>query len=202
MRSNVVTALSPGNVEPVDKPTMGYTAGQALYIHPSSVVRLVGLEYPDMETAPDAWGDSALQPVQDAIKAAGMVSGSIATMISEAKVDVIKIPGLLNMLSTDSGTKEITDRFSNANVAKSIINALLLDKTDEWERMELHLTGYDKVMAMYLSMCAGAADIPETRLLGRSPAGMNSTGESDMRNYYVVRVFRTHQKDTTYQSCT
>ena len=31
---------------------------------------------------------------------------------------------------------------------------------------------------------AGKADIPATRLLGRSPQGMNATGESDLRNYY------------------
>ena len=31
---------------------------------------------------------------------------------------------------------------------------------------------------------AGAARIPVTKLFGRSPAGMNATGESDMRNYY------------------
>jgi hypothetical protein len=42
----------------------------------------------------------------------------------------------------------------------------------------------DKVMSMYLMIAAGAADIPATRLLGRSPEGMNATGESDMRNYY------------------
>ena len=31
---------------------------------------------------------------------------------------------------------------------------------------------------------AGAAEIPVTKLFGRSPAGMNATGESDLRNYY------------------
>ena len=31
---------------------------------------------------------------------------------------------------------------------------------------------------------AGAAEIPATRLFGRSPQGMNSTGESDLINYY------------------
>ena len=31
---------------------------------------------------------------------------------------------------------------------------------------------------------AGAAEIPATRLFGRSPQGMNATGESDLRNYY------------------
>jgi phage-related protein (TIGR01555 family) len=30
---------------------------------------------------------------------------------------------------------------------------------------------------------SGGADVPATRLFGRSPAGMNSTGESDAANY-------------------
>jgi phage-related protein (TIGR01555 family) len=31
---------------------------------------------------------------------------------------------------------------------------------------------------------AGAARTPVTKLFGRSPAGMNATGESDLQNYY------------------
>ena len=31
---------------------------------------------------------------------------------------------------------------------------------------------------------AGACEIPVTRLFGRSPAGFNATGESDLTNYY------------------
>ena len=31
---------------------------------------------------------------------------------------------------------------------------------------------------------AGAAEIPATKLFGRSPHGMNATGEADLRNYY------------------
>ena len=33
---------------------------------------------------------------------------------------------------------------------------------------------------------SGACEIPVTRLFGRSPAGMNATGESDMSNYYEM----------------
>ena len=39
---------------------------------------------------------------------------------------------------------------------------------------------YDRVMMDV----AGAAKTPVTKLFGRSPAGMNATGESDMNNYY------------------
>jgi hypothetical protein len=60
----------------------------------------------------------------------------------------------------------------------------MLDVDEEFERHEMRFANLDKVMVMYLLLCAAAADIPATRLLGREPAGMNATGESDMRNYY------------------
>ena len=31
---------------------------------------------------------------------------------------------------------------------------------------------------------AGAAEIPAVKLFGRSPAGLNATGVSDLKNYY------------------
>ena len=120
----------------------------------------------------------------DAIKAAGLVNSSIASMISEAKLDVIKIPGLIEMLSTKEGTAKLFDRFSGSMTAKSIVNTTLVDSAEEWERINLQMSNMDRVMAMYLNIAAGAADIPATRLIGRSPSGENSTGESDMRNYY------------------
>ena len=41
-----------------------------------------------------------------------------------------------------------------------------------------------------LQVAAGAADIPVTRLLGQSPAGLSATGESDTRNYYDMIAAR------------
>jgi uncharacterized protein len=183
MRAGVPTPDPPAS-QPLEQSTLGTKPGEVLWIHPSRVVRLIGLDYPDWELGPDQWGDSCLQPVFDAISAAGMVSASIASMIAEAKLDVIKVPGLIELLSTIEGSSKVFDRFSQGNVAKSVVNATLLDTTEEWERHQLHFAGMDKVMSMYLLVAAGAADIPATRLLGRSPEGMNATGDSDTRNYY------------------
>lgn len=44
--------------------------------------------------------------------------------------------------------------------------------------------GMPEIIDRYLQLVAGAADIPLTRLLGQAPAGLNATGESDLRNYY------------------
>ena len=183
MRANVPVPDPPAS-EPLEQSSLGYQPGDQLWIHPSRVVRLVGLDYPDWEMAPDQWGDSCLQPVFDAISNAGLVSSSIAAMISEAKLDIIKVPGLIEMLSTAEGSSKVFDRFSQGNTAKSVVNATLLDTSEEWDRKQITFSGMDNIMSMYLMVAAGAADIPATRLLGRSPEGMNATGDSDTRNYY------------------
>lgn len=182
MRSNIPIIEAPGGVQQL--PGSGIVGAPELYIHPSRVVRLVGLDYPDIEMAPDAWGDSVLQPVYSSLREAGLVSGSLANLISDCKVDIYRIPGLTNTLSTSSGTQQIMNYLSNANAAKSVLNALLMDKEFEHDRVETHFEGVPKVLEMFLLIAAAAADIPSTRLLSREPSGQNSTGDSDIRNYY------------------
>ena len=35
-----------------------------------------------------------------------------------------------------------------------------------------------------MDVAGAASDHPVTKLFGRSPAGLNATGEADMQNYY------------------
>jgi phage-related protein (TIGR01555 family) len=159
--------------------------GSDVKLHPSRVVRFVGLPPPDVLTsATMSFGDSVLQPVNDAIKMCGMVNGSLATLISEMKVDVIKVPNLSEALSTDTGTSQLIKRFSNANVAKSVINTILLDSGEEWQRISTNLSGAQELLTAYLQIASGAADIPASRFLGLPHKGLNTTGEADFRNYY------------------
>jgi phage-related protein (TIGR01555 family) len=183
-RTNTLNTPNEKLNPPLEPSGLGYEPGSTLVIHPSRVVRLIGLEYPDVYSSMDSWGDSVLQPVADAIKAAGLVNSSIAAMIAEAKLDVIKVPGLIESLSTDAGTEQLRSRFSFTMAAKSTVNTTLIDSNEEWQRIALQFGNMDAVMGMYLNIAAGAADIPATRLLGRSPDGMNATGASDLRNYY------------------
>jgi phage-related protein (TIGR01555 family) len=155
-----------------------------LRIHPSRVIQLIGSEYPNMQTAPDVWGDSSLQVIDDAIRSVATVSSSLAQLITDAKLDIISVPNLTEITATKAGEAKLTKRFSYANAHKSIINSVLLDKEEEWDRVTVNFSGMPEILQMYLLIAAGAADIPVTRLLGQAPAGMNATGESDIRNYY------------------
>lgn len=186
LRTNIV---STGFWEQELKPSpqtsaLGKQPGEMLLIHPSRVIRFVGHSYPDMEMAPDAWGDSILQTIHDAIRNAGLTAASIATIIAEAKLDIIKVYGLSETLSTAGGSQKLTERFMYTNAAKSVINAVLIDKEEEWQCRQLNTGSLDRLLGMYFMLACGAADIPATRVLGKSPDGQNATGDSDVRNYY------------------
>jgi len=163
--------------------TDGTNISNAVNIHPSRMVRLTGMDSAD-QLSQQGWGDPVMQIINDSVSAAGTVMQSIAALIQEAKVDVIKIPGLTEIFSTSTGTERLIKRFTEANVAKSVVNALVLDAEETWERIGTNFGGMPEILQMYLQIAAGAADIPVTRFLGQSPAGLNSTGDSDLHNYY------------------
>jgi len=157
--------------------------GKLLRLHPSRVVRFLGLEYPDQNSS-DGWADPVLQIVATAIKSAGAVAQGVAQMVEEAKIDVIKIPDFTAQVLNADYEAKLRARFGLASDAKSIYRMLLLDKEEEWERITANFNTLPDIIRMYLLMASGAADIPATRLLGQAPVGMNATGDSDTRNYY------------------
>lgn len=176
--------LSPWYGEPAAYAVAG---GQA--VHPSRVIRLVGAPVPE-EAGGDAFGDSVLQALLEAIDQASSAAAHIAAMLPEAKQDVISVPGLSQALATEDGTRRLTERFGYAATMKSMFGMLLLEgdgrspEGERYQQKQLDFSGLPEVARLFLQTAAGAADIPVTRLLGQSPAGLNATGDSDLRNYY------------------
>jgi len=60
----------------------------------------------------------------------------------------------------------------------------VIDGEEEYSQKTFTFTGLPDISHQALQAVAGAADIPLTRFLGQSPAGLTSTGESDLKNYY------------------
>ncbi len=169
------------------KPKAYRLAGSEIDIHPSRLVIFIGAEHPDPELAMGnefGWGDSVLQAVFEAIKQSDATMANTASLVFEAKVDVIKIPDFMQQLQDPGFEKRVLERIRLAATAKGINGALLLDKDEEYETKAASFGGLPDIIDRFLQGVSGAADIPATRLLGQAPSGMNATGDSDLRNYY------------------
>lgn len=163
----------------------GGATGQAR-IHPSRLTVFVGNDLPDRDIAASAfgWGDSVLVSVMQAVKQAEGASANINSLIYEANVDVVSIEGLSEILKLQGGEDKVRGLLQMNLDAKSNLRALVLDAKNKYDRKAVSFGSLPDLMDRFDQHAAGAADIPMTRFMGMSPGGMNSTGESDLRNYY------------------
>lgn len=161
-------------------------AGQ-VRIHPSRMAVFVGAEIPDDGVSvahAHGWGDPVLLSIMDAIKHADGTAANIASLVFEAKIDVIGIPNLAQHMQDPRGEADLTARLNLAAAMKGINGTLIMDAEETYEQKSASFATLPDVMDRFFQAVSGAADIPMTRLFGQSPAGLSSTGEGDLRNYY------------------
>lgn len=98
---------------------------------------------------------------------------------------IYKMKNLANMLSTEDGENKVLQRLQVIDMARGILNSIAIDTDGEdYDFKTLQMSGIKDVIDATCNMLSAVTDIPQTILFGRSPAGMNSTGESDFENYY------------------
>ncbi|QEH79930.1 DUF1073 domain-containing protein [Sphingomonas sp. C8-2] len=157
-------------------------------IHPSRVICFRGLPipaFPGVVWEDRFWGMSVVEAVDESVQQATAACDGFSALIEEAKIDVYRLNGTVEQLSQgDKGEALVKKRIELTNTGKSIHRAVILDKEDEWDQRQLELAGMRDVIITYDARVAGAADIPATRLFGKSPDGQNATGESDLTNYF------------------
>jgi phage-related protein (TIGR01555 family) len=162
-----------------------YTLSTGVRVHPSRVVRFDGEPLPWQRfQANGCWNAPVLQHVFDAIRDADASIANVASMMYEATVDVIKIDQFSQYVGTRDGQKTLEKRIAFAGLRKAINRVLLLDKSEEHNRIQNTFAGLDNLLARFQTEVAGASGIPVTRLMGQSPAGLQATGDADIRNYY------------------
>ncbi len=157
----------------------------SLDIHPSRVIPFIGQALPEgsITGTDEFWGDPLLFSILEAMKNSDSVQANVAGLIFEAKVDTLKIPNLTEKVSTVAGEQSVMRRLSTAALAKSTLHTRIIDGEEEWDTHELSFANLHNMVDTFLKIASAASDIPATRLLGKSPDGMNSTGESDLLNY-------------------
>lgn len=156
-------------------------------VHHSRVLRFTGRELPYNEKVAESyWGESELEAIYSEIVKRDNVSSNIAALTFRANINYMETDSLDQMLAVNNA--EAQRRFWQTMQAQSAIESnfgtRLVNKGDVMHNTQYTFTGLSDVYDRVMMDVAGAARTPVTKLFGRSPAGMNATGESDMNNYY------------------
>lgn len=131
------------------------------------------------------WGMPEHVKIKQALREC-MTSHSNGTKLLERSVQAIyKMKNLATLLSSDEGEGKVLQRLQVIDMARGILNSMAIDaEGEDYDFKTLQMAGVKDVVDTTCNMLSAVTNIPQTILFGRSPAGMNSTGDSDLENYY------------------
>ena len=161
--------------------------GGVMRIHHSRVLRFVGRELPRLETiSENYWGASELEHIYDELQKRNATSANIAQLVFQANVTTLKMGdfGEAMALGTDEQRANVAAAVEMENRFRTSYGLQLLSADDTMENHQYTFSGLSDIYEQFMLDICGAAEIPATKLFGRNPSGLNSTGESDLRNYY------------------
>lgn len=161
-------------------------------IHPSRVICFRGDPLPAGHTVSNEdafWGDSRLLRVFAEVQRSDHAQDWFAALVKKAKLLRIGIANLSDYNSTEGGQGRLNSRVSLIAEGENALNAVVYDlgnDTNPAEKIDdyqVTWTGIPAMMDAFDQRVAAVSDIPFTRLMGRSPAGMNATGQHDTDNW-------------------
>ncbi len=173
-------SISRGEVLPLG-PT-GY-GGTIWWVHESRLIIFPGRAVSRRARVQmRGWGDSIFTRVDEVLQQYGQTWGGISNLMTDFSQAILSIEGLAASIAGNKGV--VASRALQINLSRSISRLLMIDSKEEFKRDTVSLGGVAEVLQQFALQLAAAADMPVSLLFGQAPAGLNATGDSDIRFFY------------------
>ena len=131
------------------------------------------------------WGTPEYVRLRRAMRDTITAHGNGPKLLDRSVQPIYKMKDLAANLSMEGGDELVMKRLELIDLARGILNSIAIDKDGEdYDFKSFQFTGVKDVIDSTCNMLSAITNIPQTILFGRSPAGQNSTGDSDLENYY------------------
>lgn len=175
------------NVSPV-------STGATFRVHESRTLRMDGDCLPARARhLNQGWGDSVLQSCYDELKHLASAYGASANIIEDFIQTILSVENLGDMLA--AGQDElINKRLNIIDLSRSVANTILLDSNETYSKQASSISGLDNLIDRFCVALCAVTGIPYTLLMGKSPAGLQATGDADMRIFYDLIKAKQEEK--------
>lgn len=130
------------------------------------------------------WGIPEYMRIREELRNASIGPGYSIRLLERLSMAIYKMKNLANVLSTADGEDAVLQRMEMIDLARNLLNMVFIDADGEDLGIQsLSVAGVKDILDNACAMLSAVSHIPQTRLFGRSPAGENATGESDLENY-------------------
>lgn len=134
----------------------------------------------------DGWDLSVLQRPHEVLRQFDTGWKSVEVLMTDAHQTVMKMSGLAEIISSPGGEAALQKRAMLTDLYRSLMRAIIVDAdaNESLERQQVSFDSIPQTLEKLMIRMSAAADVPVTRLMGQSPAGLSATGESDLRWHY------------------
>ena len=142
----------------------------------------------------DGWGSSVFEAIRQEMEHYSGGRDYAFMALGRLSQGILKLANMADLLMNDEGEEAVRKRLNLIDMARHMMNTIAIDSTDDYDQKNMTLAGIRDILEQYQYAICSATGIPATKLFGRSPAGQNATGESDLENYY--NMIAAYQKNT------
>lgn len=163
-----------------------YRVGATFTVHHSRILRMDWGELPPRECyVNQGWGDSIVVSIYNEIKTYGAALANTSVIMQDFVNGILTMPGLSEVLAQGcDGDSSVMKRLDYANLAKGVCGMMVLDGQEKYEKLSTNVSGISELLDRFMLSVSSVTGIPITLLFGRAPAGLNATGDADIRNFY------------------
>ena len=147
------------------------------------------------KTNNQGWDDSVLQACYNSLRNYGIIANSSIEIVQDFVQVIMKMNGLSDKVANGQMDKVLA-RLDIIDRSRSGQNTILLDGdgSEDYEKRSSSISSLADLWDRFSEAICATTGIPATRLLGRSPAGLNSSGESDLKHWHdIVSAYREDQ---------
>lgn len=130
-----------------------------------------------------SWGDSVFQSIYEELKNYSVAFANCGLLIHDFVNYVLKVPDLVELIANNS-CNTVEERAHALNMSKSSLNTMIIDSQESYEKVTTNVSGISDLLDRFMLSLSAVSGIPISLLFGRSPSGLNATGESETRNFY------------------
>lgn len=155
-------------------------------LHHTRLIRLDGVWLPYWQRiAENLWGQSVVERLWDRLIAFDSGTSGASQLLYQARLRTYQIKDLRKLVAAGGPAFDgVVKQLDLIRKYQSNEGMTILDADDKFETHNYGFEGIDDVLLQLGQQLSGASQIPLVRLFGQSPAGLNATGESDLRTYY------------------
>jgi phage-related protein (TIGR01555 family) len=160
-------------------------APNPIRVHHSRVIRFEGISSSNRRTRWDnwGWGESVLGRLVNVLQDFDTSFATIPVLLQDFAQAVFKMKGLADALAADSEAL-VAQRLAELNKGRSIVRAVVMDAEDDFKREATPLSGLPEVLDRECAFLTALSGMPKSLLMGDDPAGMNATGDANVRWFY------------------